>query len=144
MTDELFLMAFCCKNSDYTHLQRLLQKLIQEKRDHWYQKFHKLHNLLSVKIIKPNIAYCSFHFINPSTCLEIAKSCHNDSKTYLLFAYKQSTQNSRCYKEPPANICRLISNSIATSVFVFICSILLELSFSLKSVKANSSFLYFV
>ena len=20
MTDELFLMAFCCKNSDYTHL----------------------------------------------------------------------------------------------------------------------------
>ena len=71
-------------------------------------------------------------------CLEIAKNCHNDSKTYLLFAYKQSTQNSRCYKEPPANICRLISNSIATSVFVFICSILLRLSFYLKSVNTNS------
>ena len=68
----------------------------------------------------------------------IEKSCHNNSKTYLLFAYKQSSQNSRCYKQPPANICRLISNSIATSVFVFICSILLRLSFSLKSVKVNS------
>ena len=29
------------------------------------------------------------HFIDPLTCLEMAKNCHIDSKTYLLFVYKQ-------------------------------------------------------
>ena len=29
------------------------------------------------------------HFIDPLTCLEIAKNFHIDSKTYLLFVYKQ-------------------------------------------------------
>ena len=29
------------------------------------------------------------HFIDPITCLEMAKNCHIDSKTYLFFVYKQ-------------------------------------------------------
>ena len=49
-----------------------------------------------------------------------------------------SSQNFRCYQEPPANISRVINNSKATSVSLFICIILLRLRFYLKSVTTNS------
>ena len=101
--------------------------------------------------------YC-FHYISlywPLTCLEIVNNCQIGCKTYLLFASKRkevtkktllilSFQNSRYYQEPPANICGLINDSIATYVFVFICSILLRLRFYLKVLRQTRWFSFFV
>ena len=149
MTDELFLMAFCCINSDYTHL--LLKATITAKshlgkarpgrvsfspppppnslgvdwspfccpwkpgeieafRKNILRRFGRHFRIVTElssmcqkfkpsvictnKLLNTFISRIMFsgntsHFIDPLTCLEIAKNFHIDSKTYLLFAYKQ-------------------------------------------------------
>ena len=55
----------------------------------------------------------------------------NKEKKYLIL----SSQNSLCYQGPPANICGLINDFIASSTFVFIRSIPLWLTFYLKLLR---------
>ena len=99
MTDELSLMAFCCELRLYAFTRvfeifsEILKGIFKLPHNH-----HRCAQNLTVDYLYKQTFehfyfetnfFNTFHFIDPSTCLEIAKNCHNDFKTYLLFAYKQ-------------------------------------------------------